>query len=253
VFDTVGLEEPHLQARDCLNAISNAYELINTLKERGGVNLLLFCIRGGVVTATMQSNYRLFFEFLCEENVPLALVVTNLEREVRMEDWYTRNMGHLEKHSIRPSGHACITAANLLDGRHRDKYEESRSILRKVVEAHCNASMEGWTPGQGWLASSMSRLVKYVVGHPKKTRIRIIGVLIKRRRMTKEVTRLMTQQIRDNINNIPVLSDRRNTGPPQNASMEEWTSRSSLSDMSFLNVCVLFAIILIYYNSNVPG
>jgi GTPase Era involved in 16S rRNA processing len=195
VFDTVGLEEPRLQAGDYLTAISNAYGLINTLKERGGVNLLLFCIRGGRVTATMQSNYRLFFEFLCEEKVPLALVVTNLEREARMEDWYTRNMGHLEKHNIRSAGHACITAANLLDGRHRDKFEESRSILRRVVETHCNASMEGWTGGQGWLASFIGKLMEFVIGRPKKTDV--VGVLTKRCGMTKEVARQVAQHIRD--------------------------------------------------------
>ncbi|KAG1812633.1 P-loop containing nucleoside triphosphate hydrolase protein [Suillus subaureus] len=197
VFDTVGLEEPRIETKDYLTAISNAYGLINTLKERGGVDLLLFCIRGGRVTATMQSNYRLFFEFLCEEEVPLVLVVTNLEREANMEDWYTRNVGHLEKHNIRSAGHACITAANLLDGRHRDKYEESRGILRKVVEAHCNASMEGWTGGQGWLTSFISKLVEFFVGRPKKTDI--IGILTKRCGMTKEVARQVVQHIRDEV------------------------------------------------------
>ncbi|KAG2113789.1 uncharacterized protein F5147DRAFT_571090, partial [Suillus discolor] len=171
VFDMVGLQEPRLQTGEYLFAISNAYSLINTLKECGGVNLLLFCIRGGIATATMQSNYRLFFKFFCKEKVPLALVVTNLERETRMEDWYTRNMGYLENYNIRSAGHACITAANLLDGRHRDKYEESCGILRRVVEVHCNTSMKGWAdPRQGWL-------IKLEVSHPKKTDI--IGVLTK--------------------------------------------------------------------------
>ncbi|KAG2153902.1 P-loop containing nucleoside triphosphate hydrolase protein [Suillus clintonianus] len=197
VFDTVGLEEPRLQTGEYLSAISNAHSLINTLKERGGVNLLLFCIRGGRVTATMQSNYRLFFEFLCEENVPLALVVTNLERETIMEDWYTRNMSHLEKYNIRSTGHACITAANLLDGKYRDKYEESRAILCGVVEAHCNAPMEGWTGGQGWLASSISKLVEFVVGRPKKTDI--IGILTKRCGMTKEMAQQKYQSRPQNV------------------------------------------------------
>ncbi|KAG1745549.1 uncharacterized protein EDB91DRAFT_1121530, partial [Suillus paluster] len=136
VFDTASLEGPRLQTREHFFAITNTYGLINTLKERGGINLLLFCIRGGRVTATMQRQL--------QQKVPLALVVTNLERETNLEDWYTRNMGHLEKHDIRSVGHACITAANLLDERHRDN----------VVQAHCHASMEGWTEGQGWLASS---------------------------------------------------------------------------------------------------
>ncbi|KAG2153886.1 hypothetical protein DEU56DRAFT_771630 [Suillus clintonianus] len=185
VFDTVGLEEPRLQTGEYLSTITNACGLINTLRARGGVNLLLFCIRGGRVTATMQSNYRLFFEFLCEEKVPLALVVTNLERETDMEDWYTRNVDHLEKYNIRSAGHACITAANSLDGRHKDKYKESRGILRRVVEAHCNAPMEGWTGGQGWLASFLAKLVDFVTGRPKKSDV--IGILTKRCGMTKQI------------------------------------------------------------------
>ncbi|KAG1844166.1 hypothetical protein DFJ58DRAFT_731285 [Suillus subalutaceus] len=197
VFDTVGLEEPRIQTQDYLTAISNAYGLINTLKERGGIDLLLFCIRGGRVTGTMQSNYRLFFEFLCEEKVPLALVITNLEREINMEDWYTRNAGHLEKHNIRSAGHACITAANLLDGRHREKYEESRGILCRVVEAHCNASMEGWTGGQGWLGSFIGKLMEFVVKRPKKTDV--IGILTKRCGMTKEVAREVALHIKDEV------------------------------------------------------
>jgi hypothetical protein len=195
VFDTVGFKVPCLQTGEYLTAISNAYGLINTLKERGGVDLLLFCIRGGRVTAAMQSSYKLFFEFLCEEKVPLVLVITNLEREERMEDWYTRNVGHLKKHNIRSAGHACITAANLLDGRHRDKYEESCGILRRVVEAHCNASMEGWTGGQGWLPSFIGKLVEFVVRRPKKTDI--VGILTKRCGMTKEVARQVARHIRD--------------------------------------------------------
>ncbi|KAG2746430.1 hypothetical protein P692DRAFT_2041402 [Suillus brevipes Sb2] len=241
VFDTVGLEESCLQTRDYLTAILNACGLINTLKERGGVNLLLFCIRAGRVTATMQSNYRLFFEFLCEKKVPLALVVTHLEREVRMEDWYTRNMGHLEKHNIRSAGHACITAA-ILDGRYGDKYEESRSTLRRVVEAHCNASMEGWTGGQGWLTSFIRKLVEFVVGRPKKTDSDdVIGVLTRRCGMTNKAAQQVAKQIRDKnlprtvLKNYGNMPDVRNTGPPQNASMERRTPCSSLSDKSFLN------------------
>ncbi|KAG1719357.1 P-loop containing nucleoside triphosphate hydrolase protein [Suillus lakei] len=168
VFDTFGLERPPLQTGDSLITILNAYGLIKTLRARGGANLLLFCIRGGRVRATMEINYRFFFKNLFGEKVPLVLVVTNLERETKMEDWYTRNVVHLEKHNIGSAGHACITAANFLDGRLRDNYEESRGILRRVVEAHCNASMEGWTGGQRWLASFITKLAEFIVGRSKK-------------------------------------------------------------------------------------
>jgi len=195
VFDTVGLEEPRLNSGDYLTAITNADSLIKALNERGGIHLLLFCIRGGRVTATMQSNYRLFFEFLCQEKVPLVLVVTNLENEKeRMEDWYTRNVGHLEKHNICSVGHACITAAITIDDRHRAKYEESQRTVRSVVQAHCNTLAEGWTGGQGWFTSLLSRLMDFVTGRPKKTDV--IGVLTRRCGMTKAAAHQVLQQIR---------------------------------------------------------
>ncbi|OJA10168.1 hypothetical protein AZE42_01825 [Rhizopogon vesiculosus] len=196
VFDTVGLEEPRLQTKEYLTAITNAHNLINALEKRGGINLLLFCIRGGRVTATMKSNYRLFFEFLCEKKVPLVLVVTNLEREDPMEAWYTRNRTHLEKYNIYSVGHACITAATTIDDRHRDKYEESRETLCSVVQAHCNDSMEGWTGGQGWFASLISKLMELVIGRPDQTDV--IGILTKRCGMNRKVAQQVAQQIRRN-------------------------------------------------------
>jgi hypothetical protein len=148
VFDTVGLQEPRPESGEYLTAITNADDLIDALKKRGGINLLLFCVRVGRVTATMQSNYRLFFEFFCQEKVPLALVVTGLEREPGdMEDWYTRNGGIFEEYDIHSVRHVCITAATAIDGRHRVRYEESRRSVRSVVEAHYLA--EGWTGGRG--------------------------------------------------------------------------------------------------------
>ena len=194
IFDTVGLEEPHLESKDYLSAITNAYDLVNALKERGGISLLLFCIRGGRVTATMKSNYRLFFECLCEEKVPLALIITNLEREKVMEDWYTRNVGYLEKRNIHSVGHACITAATTLDGRHRDKYEESRKIVCSVIQAHCNILMEGWTGGHVWFASLVSKLMDFVLGQPKQTDV--TEVLMKRCGMAKGAAQQMVQLIR---------------------------------------------------------
>ncbi|KAJ8582483.1 hypothetical protein M405DRAFT_562255 [Rhizopogon salebrosus TDB-379] len=191
VFDTVGLEEPRLDSGEYLTAITNAHSLINALKERGGIDLLLFCVRGGRVMATMQSNYRLFFEFFCQEKVPLLLVVTNLEREERMEDWYTRNVGHLEKYNIHSVAHACITAATTIDGRHRARYEESRVTVCDLVRAHCNTLTEGWTGGQGWFVSGLSLLMDFTTGRPKRTDV--IGVLTRRCGMTKVAAQQVAQ------------------------------------------------------------
>jgi predicted GTPase len=87
VFDTIGLDEPQLRMNEYLESVENAYRLIKELDTRGGIDLLLFCVRAGRVNATLQSNYRLFHEFLCEKKVPIILAITNLERETKMDDW----------------------------------------------------------------------------------------------------------------------------------------------------------------------
>ncbi|KIJ07949.1 hypothetical protein PAXINDRAFT_89580, partial [Paxillus involutus ATCC 200175] len=110
IFDTVGLEEPQMGVNGYLAAIEKAYQLIISLSEAGGVHLLLFCMRGDRITATKQSNYRLFCEFLCNRKVPVALIVTGLERETVMEDWWSRNESNAIRYGLHNAGHACITA-----------------------------------------------------------------------------------------------------------------------------------------------
>lgn len=57
----------------------------------------------------MQSNYGLFYEVLCRSLVPIALVITHLEREADMEKWWQRNVESLEKYGIEAVDHACVT------------------------------------------------------------------------------------------------------------------------------------------------
>jgi hypothetical protein len=136
VFDTVGLEEPQLGTKEYLETIANAYDLIKTLKQAGGIHLLLFCVRAGTFTSSIPNNYQLVYENLCEKKVPVVLVLTGLEREENMEDWWTKYKGTFEKHSIIVDGHVCITAANGLDRRRQELYELSRQFVRKVAREH---------------------------------------------------------------------------------------------------------------------
>ncbi|KAJ8597346.1 hypothetical protein M405DRAFT_708927, partial [Rhizopogon salebrosus TDB-379] len=111
VFDTIGIEDPLLGMKEYLDVIVNAHNLITKLNQEGGIDLLIFCVRAGRVTATLQTNYRLFYEWMCEKKVPIVLVLTGLEREKdNMENWWTRNKHILAKYEIRVAGHACITA-----------------------------------------------------------------------------------------------------------------------------------------------
>ncbi|KIJ67478.1 hypothetical protein HYDPIDRAFT_74604, partial [Hydnomerulius pinastri MD-312] len=110
LWDTVGLDEPEESVTGYLGAIEKAIDLIRRLNAVGGMSLLLFCIRRNRITATTQSNYRLFFEVLGKKEVPIALAITHLERESgAMENWWPRNVKTLEKHGIISAGHACLT------------------------------------------------------------------------------------------------------------------------------------------------
>jgi tRNA U34 5-carboxymethylaminomethyl modifying GTPase MnmE/TrmE len=136
VFDTVGLEEPQLGTKEYLETLVNAYDLIETLKQAGGIDLLLFCVRAGRFTSTIRNNYRLFYEWFCEKKVSIVLVLTGLEREQNMEGWWEKYKGTFDKYEIAVDGHACITAANGLDGRQQELYQLSRQLVRTLVRDH---------------------------------------------------------------------------------------------------------------------
>ncbi|KAG1815225.1 P-loop containing nucleoside triphosphate hydrolase protein, partial [Suillus subaureus] len=111
VFDTVGLQEPQLGIPQYIDAIENAYRLIQDLERQGGIDLLLFCMRAGRLTTTLENNYRLFHEFLCDKKVPVVVVITYLENEVgEMDDWWRHNRDIFREREVRVAGHACITA-----------------------------------------------------------------------------------------------------------------------------------------------
>lgn len=144
IFDTIGLEEPQMGVNGYLKAIAEAYELVSKLGAAGGIHLLLFCLRGGRITATTQSNYRLFCECLCDTKVPIALVFTGLEREEVMENWWMRNRKHIEDYGIKSDGHACITAVqDDTPGDH--KYEQSQEIIRELLKK-CARKTEAYSP-----------------------------------------------------------------------------------------------------------
>ena len=133
IYDTVGLNEPEMGVNTFFGAIEKAHKLITSLHNAGGIDLLIFCIRGNRITGTMQRNYRLFSEFLCEGKVPLAFVVTHLEYEEVMENWWQRNEKTFGEYGIQSVAHACITAAPARVATLATKRAESLSALQKML------------------------------------------------------------------------------------------------------------------------
>ena len=134
VFDTVGLEESEMDINAFIGAIEKAQKLITSLRNAYGIDLLLFCIKAGRFTAAMQRNYHLFSEVLCNSRVPLALVITHLENEDVMENWWDRNQKTLEKYEIRAVAHACITTLPTDATLYVEKRVQSRRALRKLFQ-----------------------------------------------------------------------------------------------------------------------
>ncbi|KDQ59830.1 hypothetical protein JAAARDRAFT_33403 [Jaapia argillacea MUCL 33604] len=108
VFDTIGLNEGKGGAVASNVAIANLYKLVR--KMDGGVNLLIYVIRGPRITESTSDNYRMFYEAFCQRNVPIVLVVTGLENEDPMDAWWDRNHYAFTNYRMEFSGHACITA-----------------------------------------------------------------------------------------------------------------------------------------------
>ena len=164
IFDTVGLNEPQsLKDPDCLiGAINKAYRLIRYLSDTGGINLLVFCVRRGRITANMQQNYVLFHDFLCQKKVPSALVITHLEHEENMEDWWSYNHPHFTECGIHILGHACITAKREFS----DRYHASRQVIHDLLIAH--GSGAGFTQEKvGWVTELFQKLLDFVGFHPR--------------------------------------------------------------------------------------
>ncbi|KAG1741506.1 P-loop containing nucleoside triphosphate hydrolase protein [Suillus paluster] len=200
VFDTVGLEEPQLGITEYLGSVENAYRLIKELDRQGGIDLLLFCIRAGRLSPTIQSNYRLFHEFLCEKKVPIVLAITNLEREKRMEDWWEREHNCLEQHGILVAGHACITAANKLDGRHKDLYEESRVTIRNLVKQYiADKQKPAWIGGDNLFVALMRKLKELLERNSRLKRKDVASRLTKRCGMSKEVAKELANMIKYDV------------------------------------------------------
>jgi hypothetical protein len=100
IYDTAGADGDRMDPGGFLNAIVNADKLMKELKDKGGVHLLLYCIKAGRIPPTFVTNYRLFYDFFFEEKIPVALIVTHLEREDPMDDWYMQNKGSFKYHAV---------------------------------------------------------------------------------------------------------------------------------------------------------
>ncbi|KAI6169534.1 P-loop containing nucleoside triphosphate hydrolase protein [Pisolithus thermaeus] len=189
IWDTVGLEEPQMGVNGYYAAIVKAYGLIQKLSRAGGVDLLLFCIRGNRITATTQSNYRLFYEVLCDKQVPIALIITHLEREHRMEDWWVRNEENILKYGIKCAGHACVTGVT----NREEKVRQSRDAISSLLSQHDNRG-RFTMPSEPWFIRLLEHLASLVSGNSSGKDV--LRILTKRCGLDEETAQRLAAQLR---------------------------------------------------------
>jgi predicted GTPase len=194
VFDTVGLEEAQLGIKEYLDAIENAYSLIQDLEKQGGIDLLLFCMRAGRLTATLRSNYRLFYEFLCEKKIPIVIAITYLENEVgEMDAWWQRNKDTFRDQEFHVAGHACITA---IRGNCPERHEQSHITIRKLVKKFtADGQKQAWKGGDNLFVSLMQKLRGLLLG-TLRSKKDIVPRLVKRCGLSPEVAKMLAARIK---------------------------------------------------------
>ncbi|KAG8214115.1 hypothetical protein J3R82DRAFT_10876 [Butyriboletus roseoflavus] len=176
LFDTVGLNEPLFGKTDYLTAIEKANALICQLQRTGGIRLILFCFRGGRITAVMQNNYRLFCNILCQNEVPVAFVITGLENEKSMEGWWENNVSLFEAYRLSCASHACVTATRGLNNHYAERYRQSQETIRAMLLGHVSGVGTSWQPERtGWFIHLAGRLLK-LLGQIRNRRRHVLTV-----------------------------------------------------------------------------
>ena len=163
LLDTAGLNEGEHGTVPAEEAMRNLQDLVQNLK--GGVSLLVYCIRGTRFKDIMRINYDLFCSVICQNKVPVVIVVTGLENESPMESWWDENGAQLKAHGMAFVGHACVTTTRgkqLKSGEYvfEEEFEESEGKTRKLVTDHY--LRKPWIMDErAWLADITWKLADY--------------------------------------------------------------------------------------------
>ena len=157
-WDTPGLNEGEHGSVPAQAAMTN---LCNLLREHS-VNLIIYCVRGSRFTEIVRVNYDLFYGIVCEKKVPIILVVTGLELEGNMDDWWKRYEKVVRQMGMASAfnGHVCVTTTKGKDDIYREEYERSARGVWKLVIQHCRPVP--WTVEPGRLVKAGKKMDRYM-------------------------------------------------------------------------------------------
>ena len=193
VWDTVGFNGIYNGNDVTGKALENAARLVRDLHGKGGVDLLVFCKKYGRLSPSELKSLRLFQEFLCEGQIPVAFIITHLESHNPMEKWWeTNGEGLLKTCNLKTSavaGHACITSApeDPDDQKLHDKLSLSRQLVQAMFEDSISYGNAFNKDAGIWVMSFLKRLVGIVRAGSSSKKERIsVKSLMDRCGLTKE-------------------------------------------------------------------
>ena len=143
IYDTVSLEKHDLGAVDSAKVVGNLYRLVTNLSKFGGIHLLVFVIKLGRPTDTMQKNYALFHSGFCDSRVPIVIVLTGCKNvELHVDACWVDSEPSFTSAGMSFVGHACVFAAKAKN-RNEDLVQGSVVAVKNLIVQHCETS--GWT------------------------------------------------------------------------------------------------------------
>jgi len=163
-WDTPGLNEDEQGTVPAKQAMDNLCNLVNEIRS---VNLIIYCIRGPRLPGIVRVNYDLFCGIICEGKVPIVLVVTGLEQESNMDQWWAKYEKDIKKMDMTFEGHACVTTTKGRNNLYEQEYLQSADKVWTLVQKHCLP--DPLTLTAEWISEVPTRIEAYVREYNART------------------------------------------------------------------------------------
>ena len=140
-------------------------------KVEEGIALLVYCIRATRFRQNLKDNYDLVHGTICQGKVPVFVVVTGLENQVPMNEWWAQNEAEFSLNGMSFDGHACVTSTRGKlnesgDHMYDTEFQESQTALRELIKDYVAAPRPSWTieDNETWVSETSAKIDNYYDG-----------------------------------------------------------------------------------------
>ena len=204
IYDSTGLNQSLKGTVPGPQAVAGLFKLIRGLAASDGIDFLVMVIRPEAIKERTVKNYKLLFKNLCQEEVPVAIVITGLEHEETMDDWWKRNEKRFRSQGMTFKGHACVTTikGKEISSRYtlQSEYDQSKKTLDELISSLCREDKpwrqdaDAWfqSAGTSWTSGTVDTISGLFRNTPKK---RMMQALQKHAGLQKEEAKVIAQRV----------------------------------------------------------